>query len=146
MASCGLQKQNCTVNRDTIARHVPTFPASTGTGAPPKVGSVMSKSKRYQVRIDDLQKKATVSVEQAAYLIGISRQAAYNAVERGEIEAIKYGRRVLVLAKPLYQQLIGSTSGGSLSANEMNDGSAEGLMRSSSDASCISLDSSMGHA
>ena len=68
----------------------------------------MPKNKRYQVTLDDLKSRASVSVEQAAYLLGISRQAAYNAVERGDIEAIKVGKRLVVLARPLFLNLVGS--------------------------------------
>ncbi len=39
----------------------------------------------------------TVSVDQAAAELGISRASAYNAVRRGEIVSIRIGGRVLVL-------------------------------------------------
>jgi excisionase family DNA binding protein len=38
----------------------------------------------------------TVSVEEAARIIGISRALAYDAVARGEIPTLRIGRRVLV--------------------------------------------------
>ena len=37
-----------------------------------------------------------LSVENAAALLGISRTAAYAAVERGEIPAVRIGARILV--------------------------------------------------
>jgi excisionase family DNA binding protein len=40
--------------------------------------------------------RRTVSVDEAARLIGISRAAAYAAVARGEIPTLRIGRRVLV--------------------------------------------------
>jgi excisionase family DNA binding protein len=38
----------------------------------------------------------TVSVDEAARMIGISRALAYDAVGRGEIPTIRIGRRLLV--------------------------------------------------
>lgn len=70
----------------------------------------MSKNMRYQVNLDDLPSLVTVSVEQAASLIGISRQSAYTAVDNGELEVIRVGRRVRVLARPLYARLVGDPS------------------------------------
>jgi excisionase family DNA binding protein len=47
----------------------------------------------------------TLSVEHAARLIGISRTTAYRLVRDGELPAIRVGRRVLVLKKPLMEML-----------------------------------------
>jgi excisionase family DNA binding protein len=38
----------------------------------------------------------TLTVPQAAALLGLSRNAAYEAVGRGEIPSLRFGRRVLV--------------------------------------------------
>ncbi|MBI2916487.1 MAG: helix-turn-helix domain-containing protein [Chloroflexi bacterium] len=38
----------------------------------------------------------TMSVEDCARLLGIGRQSAYEAVRRGEVPAIRIGRRLLV--------------------------------------------------
>lgn len=73
----------------------------------------MPKNQQYQVSLDDLPSRSTISVEQAAFLLGISRQGAYNAVDNGEIEAIRVGRRVRVLARPLYLRLAGGVLVGS---------------------------------
>jgi excisionase family DNA binding protein len=40
--------------------------------------------------------RLTLTVEEAAVILGISRAFAYDAVRRGEIPAIKIGRRILV--------------------------------------------------
>lgn len=40
--------------------------------------------------------KATMSVEEAAEVLGISRGSAYQAVRMGEIPCIKIGKRILV--------------------------------------------------
>ena len=38
----------------------------------------------------------TLTVPQAAEILGISRNAAYEAVARGEIPAIRFGKRLVV--------------------------------------------------
>ncbi len=55
--------------------------------------------------LEELAKKTTISVEQASKLIGISRQAAYDAVNRGELPALCVGSRKRVLAGPLHRML-----------------------------------------
>lgn len=62
------------------------------------------------VSIRDLSSLATVSVEQAARVIGISRTAAYAAVKRGEIPVCRFGKRYRVLAQPLLEMLVGTSS------------------------------------
>ena len=57
--------------------------------------------------LDDLQSVVTISVEEASRLLGISRTATYEAINRDEIAVVRYGRRVRVLAKPLYEVLSG---------------------------------------
>ena len=41
--------------------------------------------------------RATITVPEAAMLLGLSESATYDAVQRGEIPAVKIGRRVLIL-------------------------------------------------
>jgi predicted DNA-binding transcriptional regulator AlpA len=65
----------------------------------------MSKKQSRTLTLEELAKKSTISVEQASTLIGISRQAAYDAVNRGELPTICLGRRKRVLALPLYRML-----------------------------------------
>lgn len=50
--------------------------------------------------------RATLTVEEAAALLGISRTTAYESVRRGEIPARRFGRRVVVLRHEL-EDLIG---------------------------------------
>jgi excisionase family DNA binding protein len=38
----------------------------------------------------------TVTVEEAARLLGISRNSAFRAVQRGQLPSIRIGRRILV--------------------------------------------------
>ena len=47
----------------------------------------------------------TLSVEHAARLIGISRTTAYRMVQSGELPAVRVGRRVLILKKPVMEML-----------------------------------------
>jgi excisionase family DNA binding protein len=43
----------------------------------------------------------TVSVQEAAELLGISRNHAFRCVQRGEIPSVRVGRRVLIPASYL---------------------------------------------
>ncbi len=45
--------------------------------------------------------RLTLTVEEAAERLGISRTLAYEAVRRGEIPSIRIGRRILVPASRL---------------------------------------------
>jgi excisionase family DNA binding protein len=49
--------------------------------------------------------KLTVTVEEAARLLGIGRNSAYEAVRRGEIPAIRLGKRFLVPKAALERML-----------------------------------------
>ena len=42
------------------------------------------------------QRRSTLTVEEAAEMLGLSRAFAYEAVSRGEIPSIRIGRRILV--------------------------------------------------
>ena len=55
--------------------------------------------------------KLTVTVEEAARLLGIGRNSAYEAVRRGEIPAIRIGKRFVVPRVALERML--SDAGGS---------------------------------
>jgi excisionase family DNA binding protein len=49
------------------------------------------------VTIDEARQLPTVlSVEHAGRLLGLGRSAAYEAVRRGELPTLKFGRRLLV--------------------------------------------------
>ena len=49
--------------------------------------------------------KPTMTVEEAAALLGLSRSATYRAVQRGEIPALRFGRRILVPTQALKRML-----------------------------------------
>jgi excisionase family DNA binding protein len=51
-----------------------------------------------------------VSVAETARLLGLSREAAYQAVRRGQLPAVRIGRRILVPWAALEQLLQGGGS------------------------------------
>jgi excisionase family DNA binding protein len=50
----------------------------------------------------------TVTVEEAAQMLGISRSSAYECVRRGELRALRLGRR-LVVPRASLEELLGAT-------------------------------------
>jgi excisionase family DNA binding protein len=62
---------------------------------------------RFRARVIPAEERLTLTVEEAARLLGISRAFAYEAVRRGEIPSIRIGRRVLV-PKAALKRLVGS--------------------------------------
>ena len=55
-----------------------------------------------------MEEPKTQSVDDAAKALGIGRNQAYEAVRRGEIPAIRIGKRWLVLREPLKRMLGGA--------------------------------------
>ncbi len=49
--------------------------------------------------------RQTLSVVEVARLLGIGRNSAYEAIRRGEIRALRFGRRIVVPAAALQQKL-----------------------------------------
>jgi excisionase family DNA binding protein len=58
-------------------------------------------------------KRSTYSVREAAQLLGISKNSAYQACHKGQIPCLKVGRRILI-PKPRFDLLLGN--------NEVKDG------------------------
>jgi excisionase family DNA binding protein len=54
---------------------------------------------------DELMKLPTLTVEQAAQMLGVSRNHAYAAVKARELPSLKLGRRVLIPTRPLLAML-----------------------------------------
>lgn len=48
---------------------------------------------------------ATLTVEQAGQLLGLSRSSAYRAAARGELPTLRFGRRLLVPTGRLFTML-----------------------------------------
>lgn len=46
--------------------------------------------------LDQLRGRTTITVEQAAQVLGLGRTAAYDAARRGELPTLRLGRRLLV--------------------------------------------------
>ena len=55
----------------------------------------------------------TITVSQAALMLGISRGSAYEATRTGQLPAIRIGKRWLIPVKAL-EQMLQSTSTGSV--------------------------------
>jgi len=51
--------------------------------------------------------KQTLTVEEAAKVLGIGRNNAYDAIKRGELYAIKIGKRLVVPRRVLERMLNG---------------------------------------
>ena len=68
-------------------------------------------AKMRNLTLDDLQHLSTLSTEEAARLVGISRSHAYALVAKGEFfQTITVGKTRRVLAKPLYRVLAGTAA------------------------------------
>jgi excisionase family DNA binding protein len=52
---------------------------------------------------DPMNERPTLTVDEVARLLGISRSGAYDAVARGEIPSLNIGRRVLVPREPFLE-------------------------------------------
>lgn len=55
--------------------------------------------------------RATLSVEETAKKIGMSRGSTYRAVERGELPSIRFGKRILIPRAALERLLETGNSG-----------------------------------
>lgn len=65
--------------------------------------------------LDEARRRLTVTVPEAGQLLGIGRDSAYRAADRGEIPTLKLGRR-LVVPVPKLLALLGATTDGSTCA------------------------------
>jgi excisionase family DNA binding protein len=55
--------------------------------------------------LDELATQGTISVEQAAQVLGLGRTAAYEAARRGEFPTRRLGRRLVVPVPALLEWL-----------------------------------------
>ncbi|HSH61895.1 MAG TPA: helix-turn-helix domain-containing protein [Acidimicrobiales bacterium] len=55
--------------------------------------------------VPDPRRQPTITVKEAAALLGISERSAYDAVHRGEIPVIRLGRRMTVPTVPILRML-----------------------------------------
>ena len=52
---------------------------------------------------------AVMSVDEAAEILGVSRNCAYEAVKRGEIPTLRIGRLIKVLRRPFMRMVRGES-------------------------------------
>ena len=57
------------------------------------------------MNLDEASRRATLTIEEAASLLGIGRGTAYEAARTGDLETIRMGRRLLVPAARLLRVL-----------------------------------------
>ena len=69
-----------------------------------------SDSSEHSMTLADLQGRATITVEEAAEVLGVSRGLAYEAVRTGDLPALRIGRRVLIPV-PQFLSLLGRSNG-----------------------------------
>jgi excisionase family DNA binding protein len=62
---------------------------------------MQAKPNRIEARVDRL----TFSVEEVAQMLGLSRSATYEAIARGEIPSLRFGRRIVVTRRALHRLL-----------------------------------------
>lgn len=93
---------------DALAEALATSP----TGPPPVAERPPNEGRSAGVSSTTRPGRLTLTVEEAAALLGISRAFAYEAVRRGEIPSIRIGRRVLVPRVAL-DRLVGGAPDGS---------------------------------
>lgn len=51
-------------------------------------------------------RRPSCSVNQVAEVLGMSRQGVVNAIERGDIQAVRIGKRIVVPTAPLRKMLL----------------------------------------
>lgn len=63
----------------------------------------------HTVNSGPVPERQTLSIPEAAVILGIGRNATYEAVKRGEIHAIRIGGRILVPRREIEYMLTGDT-------------------------------------
>jgi excisionase family DNA binding protein len=53
----------------------------------------------------ELLGQPTVTVSEAGQILGLSRNGTYEAVRRGDLEVMKFGKRIIVPTAPLRRKL-----------------------------------------
>lgn len=55
--------------------------------------------------LDEVRDRATLTVEEAAELLGVGRSCAYDAARRGDLPTVRLGRRLVVPVPALMRLL-----------------------------------------
>ena len=58
-----------------------------------------------QLELDDIRGRATIDVDTLALVLGIGRNAAYDAVKNGDVPSWKIGGRILIPVPALLRKL-----------------------------------------
>lgn len=69
------------------------------------MGALMAKTELSQAEIERLLSRPTLTADELAGVLRTSRNGAYDAIRRGEVETIKVGRKIKVLTAPLRRKL-----------------------------------------
>ncbi len=89
-----------------------------------------------------MNESLTISVEDAAKLLGISRGLAYEAARRGELPTIRLGRRLLVPRARLLE-LVGAENGFPVDAEEEVVDAMSGVRRRPDGRSATAAESAL---
>lgn len=81
------------------------------------------------MKLADLEQRATITVEEAAALLRIGRNTAYDAIRAGQIPALRLGRRLLVPVPALTRMLEWDDMDGEVPAERPGDGDASAVRR-----------------
>jgi excisionase family DNA binding protein len=74
----------------------------------PRSTPIISTERRLIDRNDVSRPPRTITVEEAARLLGISRSTAYECVKSGEIPSIRFRRRIVIVSSAVDAMLGGS--------------------------------------
>ena len=77
---------------------------------PPRSAKRSEPIRNETIKEEPRNARVTLTVDEAAALLGIGRSTAYDAVNRGELPCVRVGRRLLVLRAPLLR-LLGEDGG-----------------------------------
>lgn len=115
----------------------------------------MAKARKHRARVTEMR-NATMTIPEAARLLGIGLNQAYVAAARGDIPILRIGKRMLVLREPFERMLglePGSLTGGSVGQAEkapgekaqagQSDGTGRGNTRDTGQAAAVPA---QGHA
>ena len=96
--------------RNRTATILPIKPGSDrGSTSSPYNGNASLDGNGNKDDASETRRRLTFTVEEAAFLLNISRGLAYELVARGEIGSIRLGRRI-VIPRIVLEELTGSTT------------------------------------
>ena len=93
--------------RNPSATILPINPGSDRGSTSPRHASI-DVDNEYGNDASEIPRRLTFTVDEAAYLLNISRGLAYELVARGELGSIRLGRRI-VIPRVVLEELTGTT-------------------------------------